>query len=505
MKTRWDWRDFRDWRTQFLWLSVSVTIAALLFQGNRGLWGTDEGRYSNVALLMLESGDWLVPHRHPEFAHYTKPPLTYWAIALSVKVFGMQEWALRLPSALAFIGTTLLTFLIGQRLVPKRAWLAPVIFFSNLVAFLAANLANTDSLLTFFETLAMWGFVAMWHAQTPADARVYRRWMWAGFALAFMTKGPPALLPLLSVLLYRRFSGLKFSVSMFSVGSFSLFLAIALPWFVAVTLKDPSLFAYFLGYEVYDRVFSNVHDRNSQWYGPLVVYGPVLLLSLLPWGLLAGILASFRYRAALRAYLQRLRWERFRQIHQESFFLVTWFLIPLLVFCLARSRLWLYILPLLVPMALVIARALQYVPVRRWMAVALAAWIAGLVMIKGYAPRFSHTKDAREIAEMIERVVPAAPQEIIFYEEPAMYGLKFYLGSSVRRVAAESRKDQSYDDHFVDVVRKNPEQSLWMTNLPREPMLQKALAEHGLVGTVLARSEVYSVLSVTRLAQPVQP
>ena len=86
-----------------------------------------------------------------------------------------------------------------------------------------------------------------------------------------------------------------------------------------------------------------------------------------------------------------------------------------------------------------------------------------------------------------------------------MYGLKFYLGSSIRRVAADQRKDQSYDDRFVDVVAKNPEQSLWMTNLPREALLQNALAEHGWVGTVLARGEAYSVLSVTRPGNPVRP
>ena len=66
MNAAWNWRDFRDWRTQLIAIALGTALLALLFQTNRGLWGADEGRYSNVALQMLESGDWLTPHRHPE-------------------------------------------------------------------------------------------------------------------------------------------------------------------------------------------------------------------------------------------------------------------------------------------------------------------------------------------------------------------------------------------------------------------------------------------------------
>jgi 4-amino-4-deoxy-L-arabinose transferase-like glycosyltransferase len=57
---------------------------AMAFQGSRAIWNPDEGRYTHVALQMLRSGDWLTPRLHPEGAHFSKPPLTYWAIAASV-------------------------------------------------------------------------------------------------------------------------------------------------------------------------------------------------------------------------------------------------------------------------------------------------------------------------------------------------------------------------------------------------------------------------------------
>lgn len=72
-------------------------VLALAFQGSRGLWDPDEGRYSNVALQMVDSGDYLTPRRNVETMHVTKPPVTYWAIAASVNVFG-RSGSVRVPA-----------------------------------------------------------------------------------------------------------------------------------------------------------------------------------------------------------------------------------------------------------------------------------------------------------------------------------------------------------------------------------------------------------------------
>jgi 4-amino-4-deoxy-L-arabinose transferase len=93
-------------RTGWLWIAI-VLLYACAFQGTRPLYSPDEGRYTNVALNMLESGDWLRPTLHPEVEHWSKPPLTYWSIAASVATYGHSEFAARLPGALAFAGTVL--------------------------------------------------------------------------------------------------------------------------------------------------------------------------------------------------------------------------------------------------------------------------------------------------------------------------------------------------------------------------------------------------------------
>ncbi len=106
------------------WLFVLVVLVyACAFQGTRPLYSPDEGRYTNVALNMLDSGDWLRPMLHPEVEHWAKPPLTYWSVASSIAVFGRNEFAARLPGALAFAGTVLLMMRLGRRFVPEQPWL----------------------------------------------------------------------------------------------------------------------------------------------------------------------------------------------------------------------------------------------------------------------------------------------------------------------------------------------------------------------------------------------
>ena len=85
-------------RSPAAWIALLACVLALAGLGLRGIWDPDEGRYTNVALNMLDSGDWLNPHRSHEVGHWTKPPLTYWAIASSVGLLGHTSFAARLPS-----------------------------------------------------------------------------------------------------------------------------------------------------------------------------------------------------------------------------------------------------------------------------------------------------------------------------------------------------------------------------------------------------------------------
>src|SRR5688572_20704812 len=105
-------------RSPALWTAAFAAVLALAFLGTRGIWDPDEGRYTNVALNMLDSGDWLNPRRNDEVGHWTKPPLTYWAIASSVAGFGPTPWAARLPAALSYLACVWLVWRMARRLSP---------------------------------------------------------------------------------------------------------------------------------------------------------------------------------------------------------------------------------------------------------------------------------------------------------------------------------------------------------------------------------------------------
>src|SRR5690606_21711826 len=93
----------RALRSPATWLAALALALALLLPGLRGIWDPDEGRSTSVAMGMPDSGNWVEPHRSEEVAGWSKPPLTYGAIAASVATFGRNPGAARLPAALSYL------------------------------------------------------------------------------------------------------------------------------------------------------------------------------------------------------------------------------------------------------------------------------------------------------------------------------------------------------------------------------------------------------------------
>lgn len=422
-----------------LWPLAVLLLYALAFQGSRGLFEPDEGRYTDVALEMLRSGDFLHPHLHPERPHYSKPPLTYWAIAGSAAVLGRDEWAARLPNALAFAATVLLVAGLARRLVPAAPpWWAALIYATSLLPFVAAATVSTDTLLTLWETLAVYGFAASWRSEDPRRAGRFRLLMWGAFGLAFLTKGPPGLLPLLAIVpfaaLARGRSGLR---RLLSVGSLALFAAVAFWWFAAVIASRPGLLGYFLRFEVADRLFTPVHHRNSEWYGGLVVYLPTLLVGSLPWS--APLVRGLR---RLPALARPSAWRRRLAAEPEAAFLLLWLLVPLALFFVARSRLPFYLLPLFVPLSLLLAReaagsggrAPLFEPARPRHRALLAVWVAFLIGLKLVSAHVERPEDSRRLARILDAAVRRPFDEVVFVDLQPRYGLALYTGAEVEEI-----------------------------------------------------------------------
>ena len=431
-------------------LLVLALLLGFAFQGTRGLWEPDEGRYTNVALQMLHSGDYATLRRNEDSLHFTKPPLTYWAIAASVSAFGRNEWAVRAPNALAYVLTVLLVFRLGRHFLPSRPWLPALVYATSPIPFLATNTINTDTMLAAMETLA----VACWAQHRFGGGSV--RWldaMWAAFGLAFLTKGPPSLLPLLAIFVFCAGEGRALRLLARPLGLLA-FLLVGLGWYALVVRLHPGLLDYFLGHEVYARIATPEHNRFPQWWGPLAVYLPTVVLGTLPWLWLA-----WRRRGDATGAGNAAGWRGWREWPAERRFLWCWLLLPVLVFCLARSRLPLYLLPSFVPLSLLLARALGTLPFRAGTIALLAGFVLALLGIKYYAAaQFPTDKDVRAFAARLEPMLPGHPEHLLFVDDMARNGLNLHFDSDVRRLSFEPEpkalSDSSYDETVAQALAR---------------------------------------------------
>jgi len=418
-------------------LAAALVLLAysLAFQGSRGLWEPDEGRYTNIAGRMLRTGDFVVPAFNHEAPHFAKPPLTYWAIAAGIAALGWNEWGARLANALAFAATTLVVYLLGRRFTPARPWLPALVYGTFLLPHLAANIITTDTLLTLWESAGVLLFVVWWERREQRWQRLPLLGMWLAFGLAFLTKGPPGLLPLLVIVAFAGLAGGWRAVpALMYPGGLLVFAAVGLGWYAFVAATNPGLIDYFLHDELMRRIASGDYRRNSQWYGALRVYLPTIVIGMLPW----TFVWIARWRQTRRTLLSLAWWRDALGTARGGALLALWVAIPLLAFSLVRSRLPLYALPLFVPLALATARLLGRWAPRRATAALLGVWALALVGGRWGASHLASPADSRAAARAIREQVAPDPLEVAFVDVKPLWGLSLYLRCEVERIVTAS-------------------------------------------------------------------
>lgn len=449
---------------------VVLLIYACAFQGARGIYSPDEGRYTDVALAMLGDGDWLHPMLHHEVAHWSKPPLTYWSIATSIHIFGRTEFAARLPCALAFAATVLLLVRLGRRFVPNRPWLPGLVYATLLLPQIASNLVTTDTILALWECLVVVGFVEAWTAQTREAGRPGRLILGAAAGLAFLTKGPPGLLSLAGCLAFAVWLGGWRSLRKLADPVAALaFVAIGLGWYAYVVMQDPSVLRYFLVTEVVERVASDKMHRNGGWWGPFEIYLPTLVVGALPWWPIA----------ATRAWLRRRETRAVTPAGLDARLLLCWFGLPLIVFSIAQSRLPLYLLPLFAPLALWVAREIANVMPTRRRTWAVMAWAVLLLAMRGAAAWLDVNNDDRRLAAAIDATIAPRPAEVAFVEDAPRFGLRLYLGSEVERISLPDSKPPPQSQDLSDELREHEGCRLLLTSQPRARETASLLTQDG--------------------------
>ena len=326
------------------WTLVALMAAFVAFYllplMSHGLWIPDETRYAQISQEMALGSNWIAPH-FMGIRYFEKPIAGYWMIAIGQAVFGDNLFGVRIASALSTGLSVWLAYLIARRFWndPRKSFACALFYMSFGLIAGQAGYANLDPQFTFWVNLSL---VSLWFA---IDARTTRgrlgAWLLLGVAcgMGFMTKGFLAwLLPALIALPYMVWQ--RRAGELLRYGPLAVVVAavVCLPWALAIHHQEPDFWRFF---------FWNEHVRrfaadNAQHARPWWFYLPMLVASSLPW---AALLPT----TFIQAWKNRRR--------PVFGFLLLWLVLPLVVFSLSSGKLPTYIMPCLLPLALLMGHA----------------------------------------------------------------------------------------------------------------------------------------------------
>jgi 4-amino-4-deoxy-L-arabinose transferase-like glycosyltransferase len=296
-----------------------------------GLVGADEPRYAQVAREMLARHDWVTPTLGGN-AWLEKPPLYYWQAVVAYRLFGVSDWAARLPSACDAFLLVLAVFWFLRRFRPGFALDGALMLATAAGIVGYARAASTDMPLAAAFAIAM----LAWYAWFESGDRKFLVAFYALIALGMLAKGPVA--PFLAAVIIT-----IFAVSQREIGiawktlwlpGIVLFCAVGLPWYVMAQLRNPQFVRVFILEHNLARFGSNLyHHPQPFWY-----YVPVTLLAWAPWSVFA-----------IAAIVWAVRRFSDRDTNTLSTFLVLWIGTTVAFFSISKSKLPGYVLPAIPP------------------------------------------------------------------------------------------------------------------------------------------------------------
>jgi 4-amino-4-deoxy-L-arabinose transferase-like glycosyltransferase len=349
-------------RTKLLATQLALVAGVCYFffffgLGAFGLTGADEPRYAQIAREMRARHDWIVPTLNGS-PWLEKPALLYWKMMSSYAIFGVSDWAARIPAAFHATAVVFGIFFFMRRFRFASELDAAMIAASSAGMIGFGRGASTDMLVSAPFALAM----MCWWTWHQTNKKLLLLIFYGLLGVGALAKGPVA--PALAVLVVAAYAVLRRDGKIFlrslSIPGFVLFFAIVLPWYLAVQHKVPQFFRVFFIEHNLERFGTNLYQHSQPfWY-----YIPVFLLATIPWTL-------FAVPALIDA--GKNAWKRWRVNSQSTdgepvivdtnaqaddgltSFLFVWTLVPIIFFSISRAKLPGYILPSIPAAALLTA------------------------------------------------------------------------------------------------------------------------------------------------------
>jgi 4-amino-4-deoxy-L-arabinose transferase-like glycosyltransferase len=335
---------------KYLLLTAAIALFISFFRlGSITLFDVDEAVFSEATKEMVQSGDWITPTYNGE-NRYDKPILLYWLMAASYKVFGINEFAARFPSALSGVLLCFSIFLFVMQLYSdKKAVYAAVSFGLSLYYLTYSHAAVTDMVLTLFISLSLFSFYL--------SLKKNRRYIYGFYlfsSLAFLTKGLigivfPFGIAFIYLLITEGLKGMRKGINIWGI---ILFIVISFPWYIAQYLINGQ---EFIQQFIIKHHFMRYAGVISGHRGPFYYYIPVIIVGLFPWiaFLPSGIGEVFNTIKSLKD------WRNLdKNGDNHGFFFLIWLSIIFLFFSFSTTKLPNYIFPAIPAASILIANGM---------------------------------------------------------------------------------------------------------------------------------------------------
>ena len=431
--------------TNKLW----VAFLLIVLIANRGiinyllpLMDKTEARYAEIARIMVETNNWILLQIDYNIPFWAKPPLSTWLTAISIKVFGLHEFYIRLPY---LIITLIILFFISRydKNNNKIIFLTPLILLSIPEFYLHAGVVSTDTILNFSIILVMLSF---WEIVGKGSGSKWWYGFFIGIGLGLLSKGPIILIltiPPIFIWLFiykKEFKKLK-KIPIFK--GLSLTFLISFPWYYLTELKSPGFINYFVYGEHFRRFF------DSEWKGDL--YG---FAKQQPFGIiwLFSIIAIFPWSIAIISSFNKIIKGAFK--NKWVCFLVCWMLFTPVFFTFSSSLIHTYTLPMTTPAALLISHYWSEIKLRKYF-----LFISMLLYLIILPVFYSGLVDESIRNNCDEELVKNSlvSDYSLFYLNYKSFSSRFYSLGSIKEINIEELKEKITNQEKFAVIIENSE------------------------------------------------
>ena len=418
-----------------------------------------EARYGEIARIMLETGNWVTPMQSYGEPFWAKPPLSTWTSALSMSLFGVNEFAARLPSLLLSIGILWLVWdLAKKRSGSDVAMIATLVLAGCLFFFLNAGTVMTDPALIFCTILSMFAF---WNA-VVAQKKPWGYVFFAGLGLGLLAKGPIALvltgMPIFFWVLRHKQRWIALWERLPWVAGSLLMLLIALPWYVLAELRTPGFINYFIVGENFHRFLDPGWGGDKYGFAhtaPLGMIWVYALLGIFPWSMVGFAWLIHHGKKLPDLCKDNDGWVSY---------LLLCTLVPLGFFTFSSNIIYPYVFPSLPAFALLFAELMKrsHLDVTAEKRVVSFAAITGVIFLLVSTlfivkPEWV-SKSQYRIVAAFKNEAPAAKSKLIYWSNKTDYSARFYSAGRVVATLNPNKLRRLLSIHVENYVVINSDQ-----------------------------------------------